>query len=175
VPFTHFANVCVKPRTTSVKTLSRTTYIHRGQSPEIQKQLNEWRTEPDSWMRIIDILQQEAHDNPQPVRSISDEDRTRIKHRLVCAKTESGQLSCALRILTSLGTVVISEEVIERLQALHPFWSRHYMSGSARVLSSPQRERSVSRRRHHIISQGILVRPTQINPRSPQGCPRDSA
>jgi hypothetical protein len=43
-----------------------------------------------------------------------------IKHRLVVSKTESGQLSSASRILTSLGTADFSVQVVEKLEDLHP-------------------------------------------------------
>jgi hypothetical protein len=47
-------------------------------------------------------------------------DKLAIKHRLVVSKTESGQLSSASRILTSLGSADFSVKVVDKLKDIHP-------------------------------------------------------
>jgi hypothetical protein len=68
-----------------------------------------WTESPKAWCAIVAKLQREADTSTRsasPSTGRTGMEKLASKYRLVVSKTESGQLSSASRILTSLGTAL---------------------------------------------------------------------
>jgi hypothetical protein len=89
------------------------------QAKRINAHLTAWNSGRDPWMGIIDELELEDMERDRP-RDMTEAEILRQKYELVIAKTQARQFSSASRIVSSLGTLKATPEVIEKIKTLHP-------------------------------------------------------